>query len=106
MAKETIKLETFLNEMGLEAPATDRYLLELFYEAESNFGNDDAGPYEYVEEFSQRGDGQGYETFWVFERKSDGKLFYYYSYDGRVEEYELTECTKEVTTKWSFECNY
>lgn len=108
MKKETIKLETFLGEMKIEMPAKlkNSFILETFYEASESFPPNDDLPYEFVEEVSQRGDGSGYETFWVFKRKSDGKYFFYYSYDGRIEFHELEETGKEVISKWNFECSY
>ena len=101
---ETIKLENFLKDMGIDMPSKGK-ILELFYETAEYFPEGDF-PYEFVDEVEQRGDGQGYETFWVFQRKSDGKYFCYYSYDGRVEEWELRETTKKVVVQWDFERQY
>jgi len=67
---------------------------------------DDTYPFAYVTSFEQRGDGQGYETFYIFKRKCDGKHFYYYIYDGRIENWELTECKAEAKVVWDFECQY
>jgi len=106
MKKETIKLTDFLKDMGWDYPKKNRDILEIFYGEEENFPFKTTDPYKYVESVEQRGDGAGYEIFWIFERISDGKFFYYYSYDGRIEEYELSETTKKVVTQWDFETQY
>jgi len=112
MKNETIKLTDFFKQINVEIPTTKKgeihrgNLLKFFYEVSEKFPTGDNILYEYVDEVSQRGDGQGYETFWIFKRKSDDKYFYYYSYDGRVEYHELVETNKEVKTTWEFECQY
>jgi len=107
MEKEKIDVRIFLGEMGFGSPPkmSKGEILKIFYDAEDSFSENNL-PYTYVEEFSQRGDGSGYETFWVFKRKSDDKYFYYYSYDGRFEYDELVETEKIVKSKWAFECSY
>ena len=70
----------------------------------SNGGeNPESFPYEYVDSIEKRGDGEGYYMNYIFKRKSDGKFFFYTSYDGRIEEDELDETTQKVTVKWDFE---
>jgi hypothetical protein len=59
--------------------------------------------YEYVDSIEKRGDGSGYYMNYIFKRKSDGKYFYYTSYDGRVEENTLDETKQEVKVTWDFE---
>lgn len=60
-------------------------------------------PYEYVDSIEKRGDGSGYYMNFIFKRKSDGKFFYYTSYDGRIEGDTLDEAKQEITVKWDFE---
>ena len=105
--KETIPLLNFLEDMKIAVPSklSNRFILDLFNDDE-NFSSTADLPYDFIEEVSQRGDGSGYETFWVFERKSDGKYFFYYSYDGRIEGYELEETEKITNPQWGFECQY
>lgn len=110
MSKETIKLEEFLMDVNeafpnlKKKPNSDDGLIDLFEYFPKQIPK--AFPYTFEEEVSQRGDGSGYESFYVFKRKSDGKYFTYYIYDGRIEENVLTEATKQVKTTWDFECRY
>lgn len=109
---ERIPLQQFFNEMNIEISAeranrNDQEIMDYFYGIEG--GDTELSnyvPYEYVTEVEQRGDGSGYERFFVFRRKSDDKTFAYYIYDGRIEQRYLEECKSEVTTKWDFECTY
>jgi len=63
-------------------------------------------PYTPIDSIEKRGDGSGYYKNYIFQRKSDGKYFYYTSYDGRLEENTLDETTKVVTTVWDFEKHF
>ena len=109
---EQISLQQFFNEMNVDISAersarNDQEIVDFFHgidEGDTELSN--YVPYEYVTEVEQRGDGSGYETFFVFRRKSDGKTFAYYIYDGMIEQRYLQECKSEVTTKWDFECTY
>ena len=66
-----------------------------------NFG------YKYVDNVEKRGDGDGYHDHMIYERKSDGKCFYFYSYDGRMNECdELEETKKIVVETWDFEKHF
>ena len=111
---ERIQLQQFFNEMNIEISAersagTDHEIIDFFHgiELPSGYVSKPQGlPYEYVTSVEQRGDGSGYETFFVFRRKSDDKTFAYYIYDGMIEQRYLEECKSEVTTKWDFECTY
>jgi len=107
MKNEKINLETFLNSMGIDMPSKGK-ILKMFYPHDDTFLflDKEENPFTFIAEVDQRGDGSGYETYWVFQRKSDKKYFYYYSYDGRVEVWELVETNKEVRTQWEFECTY
>ena len=120
--RETIPLDDFLNdakEVGLLGRKKDIHddgvIRSFFYDicdpedaeyAGRPLATGESFPYDFVEDFEQRGDGQGYETFYVFKRKSDGKTFSYYIYDGRIEEHELSECWKKKNGGWNFECKY
>jgi len=63
----------------------------------------DSFPYTPVDSIEKRGDGFGYYMCFVMQRKSDGKYFYYCSYDGRIEGDDFEETTKKVITVWDFE---
>lgn len=73
-----------------------------FYDADST-EFPESFPFEFVETFESYEDC-GRDTYWshfVFKRKSDGKCFDYFMYDGRVEEdrlYEVVKTTKKKTT--------
>lgn len=112
MGRETIALDEFLNdakEVGLLKKnsniSDDRVIINFFYDIPDTSIPDEF-PYEFVDDVTQRGDGEGYETFYVFLRKSDNKTFYYYIYDGRIEEHELSACGKKKNGQWDFECKY
>jgi hypothetical protein len=84
---------------------SDEYA-DFVYDVISAAGSEDCSedfPYEYVDEIEKRGDGSGYYMNFIFKRKSDGKFFYYTSYDGRIEENTLDETKKEVKVTWDFE---
>jgi len=110
---EQIPLQQFFNEMCIDISAERSVEITDFFHGicddhdwvkETEIIPD--LPYEFVTEVEQRGDGSGYETFFVFRRKLDGKTFAYYIYDGMIEQRYLDECKSEVTTKWDFECTY
>lgn len=108
---EQISLQQFFNEMNVDISAeraarNDQEIVDFFHGIDQ--GEVDLGdlPYEFVTEVEQRGDGSGYEKFFVFQRKSDSKTFAYYIYDGMIEQRYLQECKSEVTIKWDFECTY
>ena len=73
-----------------------------FYDFDSiNFP--ESFPYEFIESFetNEDCDRDTYWTHYIFKRKSDGKHFEYFMYDGRVEEdtlYEVKKTTKKKTT--------
>ena len=102
---ETIKLEDFLKEMEIEWSGDENEILNIIYELEYNIDTTNK-PFTFVETHVQRGDGSGEEYFYIFKRKSDGKYFYFYSYDGRVEYDYLEETHKEERICWAFDCHY
>ena len=117
MERITITLQQFFNEMNIEISAErsagkDEEIADFFHGICDNHDWVKGTkiipdlPYEYVTEVEQRGDGSGYEKFFVFRRKLDGKTFAYYIYDDMIEQRYLEECKSEVTTKWDFECTY
>ena len=107
MSKETIDLCEFMSEMHRTAvEMNDTFISDTFHQVMEGFKYPEDFKYEYIDAVEQRGDGSGYETFYVFKRLSDGKHFYYYIYDCRIEQYELDECEQEVTVQWDFECQY
>ena len=63
-------------------------------------------PYKFKEEITQRGDGSGYETFYVFEEKETGEMIFYYIYDSRIEVYEMELCQLQLMPKYSFQGQY
>ena len=80
----------------------ERAICIFFYEAHST-EFPESFPYEFVESFESYEDC-GRDEYWshfVFKRKSDGKFFDYFMYDGRVDEntlYEVKKTTKKKTT--------
>lgn len=94
-----IKSETF----EVQSEEYRRFVRDVFYDLSNGGENPESFPYEYVDSIEKRGDGEGYYMNYIFKRKSDGKFFYYTSYDGRIEEDELDETTQKVTVKWDFE---
>ena len=81
---------------------TRRYILDVLYDLTTT-DIPEIFPYEYVDSIEKRGDGDGYYMNFIFKRKSDGKFFYYTSYDGRIEENTLSETIRVVKTTWDFE---
>lgn len=81
-------------------------IMRMFYDFENSCDDDEKFPYKYIDGVEKRGDGSGYYMNFIFMRKSDGKYFYYTSYDGRVENDTLRETSKEVRTVWDFEENF
>jgi len=80
----------------------DRTVRDVMYELTSecpeNFG------YEYVDNIEKKSDdASGYWNHKIFKRKSDGKHFYFQTYDGRIEEKYLEETKKVVVETWDFE---
>ena len=94
-----IKSETF----EVQSEEYRRFVRDVFYDLSNGGENPESFPYEYVDSIEKRGDGEGYYMNYIFKRKSDGKFFFYTSYDGRIEEDELDETTQKVTVKWDFE---
>lgn len=92
---EEIKYET----RSEEAQSAIR---RFFYDADS-IDFPESFPFEFVETFESYEDC-GRDEYWshfVFKRKSDGKCFDYFMYDGRVEEdtmYEVKKVKKKKTT--------
>ena len=84
----------------------DDYVRDMLYDLSEGAGCPPTFGYEYVDSIEKRGDGSGYYMNFIFKRKSDGKFFYYTSYDGRIEEDELDETKQKVTVKWDFEKNF
>ena len=105
--KEKIKLKDFLKDFGVNIKDIKK-CRDLIVDFFCFFGFKiiESQNYRYIKSVSQRGDGQGYEIYYIFQRKSDSKYFYYYIYDVRIEEDKLEECRQIVTTKWDFETNY
>ena len=64
--------------------------------------------YEYVDNVEKKSDdASGYHDHTIFKRKSDGKHFYFYSYDGRMDECDkLEETEKVVIESWDFEKSF
>ena len=122
MKKETIDVYEFLREiipiMSEDCDSEfwppneiDENMILDFFDSHGNFNykgltKDNKYPFRFIDDFEQRGDGSGYETFYIWKRKSDGKYFYYYCYDGRLEVFELTETQQQKVVKWDFECSY
>jgi len=106
MMAETIKLKDFLESIQRTAN-NNAELLDLFFTIgdEENKIPEDC-PYTFIESVEQRGDGEGYETHFIFQRKEDAKYFYYYIYDGRIEFDILQETKLVVKSTWEFETQY
>jgi len=108
--KETIKLVDFIKDVNdhsnIVVNSNKKKQVLDFFEVVDSIVFDKEFLYTYEDEFEQRGDGSGYETFYIFSRNSDGKYFTYYIYDGMIEMNELEEATKTVKTVWDFECSY
>lgn len=79
----------------------DSEINKFFYTAYNRCDKD--FPYEHVEDVTLNGDGSGEDYYYIFKRKSDGKQFYYHSYDNRIEEEYLYETTKIIKPVWNFE---
>ncbi len=94
-----IKTET----IEVQSGEYDSFVRDILYDLSEGEGAPELFPYEYVDSIEKRGDGSGYYMNFIFKRKSDGKFFYYTSYDGRIEEDTLDETTQEVKIKWDFE---
>lgn len=94
-----IKSETY----EVQSEEYERFVRDIFYDLSNGGENLESFPYEYVDSIEKRGDGEGYYMNYIFKRKSDGKFFYYTSYDGRIDEDELDETTQKVKVKWDFE---
>jgi len=90
----------------LEEEAKDNIIHMFFYFEDPEDEIPQSFPYVFVDSVEKRGDGDGYHMNYIFQRKSDGKYFYYTSYDGRIENDELRETTKKVTTVWDFESSF
>lgn len=109
MNKETIKFEEFLKDACSSSKIFKSYvddddiigaLIDFFDNEYNEFEIGKKFPYEFIENFQERGDGEGYYTTYVFKRKSDGKYFGYTSYDCRIEEEYLYETEKSNVSKW------
>jgi len=94
-----IKSETY----EVDGEGYDRFVSDIFYELSDGGGIPESFPYQYIDSIEKRGDGSGYYMNFIFKRKSDGKFFYYTSYDGRIENDTLHETSQKVTVKWDFE---
>ena len=97
-----IKSETY----EVQSEEYEGFVRDALYCLSDNSEIPESFPYEFVDEIEKRGDGDGYYANYIFKRKSDGKFFYYTSYDGRIEEDELDETTQEVTVEWDFEKHF
>ena len=103
-----LSLEAFAQRMGwgkhILDVTSDESILDFFNNQlyKDNI-NHPYQPFKFIEEFEQRGDGYGYETFYVFQNKETQELIYYYIYDGRIEYDEMQPCTVEVKRVYSFE---
>lgn len=84
---------------------TKRFIMDILYDL-TTAELPDSFPYEYVDSIEKRGDGSGYYMNFVFKRKSDGKFFYYCSYDCRIEDNELQETKQKVKITWEFESHF
>ena len=96
---ETINLNEFMTDIGVSWKGTnpdDDLIRNTFYDEDFK----DSSIYKYVDQIERRGDGSGHETYFFFKRIEDGKHFFYYIYDGRIEESKLEEVTKKVTVVW------
>lgn len=94
-----IKSETY----EVQSEEYERFVQDVLCDLSEDSEIPESFPYEFVDEIEKRGDGSGYYANYIFKRKSDGKFFYYTSYDGRIEHDKLYETTQEVTVKWDFE---
>jgi hypothetical protein len=94
-----IKSETY----EVQSREYEKFVRDIFYDFSQEETIPESFPYEYVDSIEKRGDGDGYYMNFIFKRKSDGKFFYYTSYDGRIEEDTLDETKQKVTVKWDFE---
>lgn len=81
-------------------------IFRLIADFEYKCENDEKFSYKYIKMVEKRGDGSGYHMHFIFKRKLDNKYFFYYSYDGRIEETILEETSKVVTTVWNFEKHF
>ena len=97
-----IKSETY----EVKGEDYDCFVRDIFWDLSEGGEIPESFPYEFVDSLEKRGDGSGYYMNYIFKRKSDGKFFYYTSYDGRIEADELDETTQEVTVKWDFEKHF
>ncbi len=94
-----IKSETY----EVKGEEYESFVRDIFYDLSEGGEIPKSFPYEFVDDIEKRGDGSGYYMNFIFKRKSDGKFFYYTSYDGRIEEDKLEETTQKITVKWDFE---
>ena len=94
-----IKSETY----EVQSEEYERFVQDVLCDLSEDSEIPESFPYEFVDEIEKRGDGSGYYMNYIFKRKSDGKFFYYTSYDGRIEHDKIYETTQEVTVKWDFE---
>jgi hypothetical protein len=98
---EKIPISQFLTQIGADENVD---LRDFFYDGEYlDYEND---IYKFEASLSQRGDGSGHETFYVFKRLADNKCFYYYIYDGMIEYDYLQPTEQKVTVVWDFERQY
>src|SRR5271157_145097 len=95
--KETIKLTEFLKDLKTSCPnfnmrfKNNRKYPELYRQIMDIFEKkvflvDDLFPYEFVECHEERGDGEDYDYYIIFKRKSDNNLFYLSAYKGQIED--------------------
>ena len=110
-----MKLQEFFESMGIDIDATKKSkVIEFFNDVAFAVLEEFPIPYKETESQpmklhdvkQQRGDGMGYETFIIFEKKSDNTFWYYYIYDGRFERDELEQTEKIVKVQWDFETSY
>ena len=100
-----MKLKKFSELMGYNLNVnSNTAILDFFYDEVYLEMENESQPYKFKEAITQRGDGSGDETFWVFEEKKTGKMIFYYIYDGRIEFDEMEEC--QFVTKYSFQGQY
>jgi len=103
------------------SPETGKEVKKVEYTSKARYSEDDTRDviyaleeecpesfgFEYVTSVEKRmDDSDGYFNNMIFKRKSDGKFFYYSSYEGRIEDDELVETKKVVVESWDFEKYY
>jgi len=96
--------EKIVQETYMVLPDESKRNIHIFFCEFEGGGNEvnESFPYEFIDSVERRGDGDGYYNYFIFERKFDGKFFYYCSYDGRIESKSLYETKKIVKTTWDF----